>query len=54
MYDVNLSPDISMLIEEAGELELINKALKRQIQLNQERLAEIDKVLANTKEVNNG
>ena len=38
--------DKQLLIEEACQLEKINKALKMQIKLNENRLAEIDKILA--------
>ena len=38
-------PKLKMLIEEAHYLEWINRALKYQISLNDNRLAEIDKVL---------
>lgn len=38
--------DIQILVEELAELEHINKALKRQVLLNENRIAEIDKILA--------
>lgn len=38
--------DIQILVEESAELETINRALRRQISLNNNRIAEIDKILA--------
>ena len=38
--------DIQILVEELAELETINGALKRQVLLNENRIAEIDKILA--------
>lgn len=43
--------DKQLLVEEAYQLEKINNALKMQIKLNENRLAEIDKILA--KEIDN-
>lgn len=43
--------DKQMLVEEANQLEEINDALKMQIKLNENRLAEIYEILA--KEINN-
>ena len=43
--DDTKDPQLQMLIEEAHYLEWINKALRYQIGLNENRLAEIDKVL---------
>lgn len=37
--------DIEILCEEAYELEGINRAMERQIRINKNRIAEIDKIL---------
>lgn len=44
-------PRLKIIIEEAAYLEWINRALRKQINLNENRLAEIDKELA--KEMSN-
>lgn len=38
--------ELKILCEEAGKLEWINRALEHQIRINKNRLAEIDKKLA--------
>ena len=39
------NPKLKIIIEEAAYLEWINRALRKQININENRLAEIDKIL---------
>ena len=48
------STELKILCEEAGKLEWINRALDHQIRINKNRLAEIDKKLAEEMEKESG
>lgn len=46
--------EIQALNEEVDDLHWINRAIRKQLQTNQNRLNEIDKILAKEKEKENG
>jgi hypothetical protein len=45
------NPKLKVLIEEITYLEWINRALKQQIQINENRLAEIDKEIVKEQKI---